>query len=117
MMVGGIAQCHWVFGGSNVMAAPRRVEKLLADLVRLLAMTAIAAPQVAVDALECRALQLIAESHVALHIWRAPAHAYVSVFSCREFDPARVEVCLRIWLGGMWAREQVRPMDGEWVWI
>lgn len=101
-----MTQNHWVFNGQvgEPLRAPD-IRKLLADLVRIIDMTAIAEPIVYVDGSAWRGLQLIAESHISLH--GEGRDCAVDVFSCRSFEPQHVLACLAQWMPGRWV--------GEWI--
>lgn len=109
-----LAQYHWWFDG--VVAAPLRapeIRKLLADVVRIIRMTPIAAPAIYVDTPRrwC-GLQLIAESHVAIH--GQSGSCAVDVFSCRPFDPQHVLACLAQWMPGRWVANWIERELSVW---
>lgn len=91
--------------------------KLLADLVEVTGLRAIGEPLLSEDGL--KGMQLIAESHVAVHVGQATdleelgglrvgeLYGFVDVFSCKPFDPGQVLAVLRLHLGGVW---QGRPV-------
>ncbi len=107
-----IVRHHYVWDGRQLEPTFRfTVQKILADLVKITGLTAIGRPLVGPQYLS--GIQLIAESHVAVHLYfvesglRGELVGFVDVFSCKPFDPGRIDSILKLWLGGEWEGQPV----------
>ena len=85
---------------------------MLTDIVRVIDMTAIAAPVGYIAAFgDWHGFQLIAESHISLH--GRTGRVEVDVFSCKPFDAHSVAVLLFGWMGGRWVVRRLRASADE----
>lgn len=89
-----------------------RVFDLLDSMPGLVGMTPIMRPMVLRDQMEdgsevLSGMTMIAESHMALHVFPERAEAYFDLFSCRFFNPSEVTVRIRELLPADQALEQM----------
>lgn len=72
----------------------QHISSLLDDLPAKIGMTKIAPPQIlsypgkedSFDKGGISAFVLIAESHITIHTFKEQKHAFIDIFSCKEFD-------------------------------
>ena len=72
--------------GESAVASHENVERYFEQLSWHLDMTRIVDPTVVWDKGNTIAMQIIAESHISLHIDGTTGWFYGDVFSCKEFD-------------------------------
>ena len=76
-------------GRVGVMPTPRAACCLLEAIARLLDMRMLGPPQAYRQGAAVVGFVVIAESHVSLHLYPAPAWSYVDIFSCKRFNSAK----------------------------
>ena len=80
---------------------------LLADIARLLEMRMLGPPQAYRQGAAVVGFVVIAESHVSLHLYPAPAFSFLDIFSCRPFDavPVTAYVSQRLRMTGVTSQQ------------
>ncbi|MBX3184907.1 MAG: S-adenosylmethionine decarboxylase [Polyangiaceae bacterium] len=76
------------------LACEQRLRGALAELPRALGLTPVGAPQVAKRPALLVGLQLLAESHLSLHLRPEAGMVHADLFSCAPFDRERATALL-----------------------